>query len=337
LAITVLLSPLLANVGCQHIGPPTIAGDRLAYNKAIASSWKQQMLLNIVRLRYKDMVDFVDVGQASQSYTVTGTAEASFGASIYPLDKMMNTLTPTLTGTRTKTDNPTVIYTPQSGSDFTRNLIAPIKPNELFNLIEERYSNVMGLAVISINGIHNDPKDTKFKRVAKAISDAYFNGDVSFPIETQPDSKDKRVFMTIPEQDSKPCQICAVSTIRELLRLKAAVTKFEIVVGTHPAKETEIAVRTHSAISAMIWLSHYVPERIGSARTDPEPPLKVYRDSRKPGDEYDAIKYRGNWYWIDWNNDDRSSQAMIYLRTLLALADTAARPTAPVLTIPASR
>ena len=274
LAITVLLSPVLANVGCQHIGPPTIAGDRLAYNKAISDSWKQQMLLNIVRLSYRDMADFVDVGQTSQSYTLTGTAEASFGASIYPWDKIMNTLTPTLTGTRTKTDNPTVIYTPQSGSDFTKNLIAPIKPPELFNLIEEHYSNVFNFAVESINGVRN-PTNTKFREVAGAILEAYCKGDIRFPIEIDPDSKEKKVFMVIEEQDYKPSEPCPelryvrypplyrstdspVAVVRETLRLKTTVTKFEIVAGTRPTKETEIAVRTRSPISTMIWLSNYV-------------------------------------------------------------------------------
>jgi len=368
LAITVLLSPVLANVGCQHIGPPTIAGDRLAYNKAISDSWKQQMLLNIVRLHCRDMADFVDISNASQNYTLTGTAQASFGASIYPWDKIMNTLTPSLMGGRTKMDNPTVTYTPQSGSDFTKNLIAPIKPPELFNLIEEHYSNVINFAAESINGVRNYPTNTTFRELAAAILEAYCKGDIRFPIEIDPDSKEKKVFMVIEEQDStsEPCpqlrdvrcppryriqpSPVPVAIVRETLRLKAGVTKFEIVAGTRPTKETEIAVRTRSPISTMIWLSRYVPEIIGQctsqsaysksdasdAPRDPDPPLTVHIDSTKPGDKYNAIKYRDNWFWIDWD-DCRNSQTMIYLRTLLALADTGARPTAPVLAIPASR
>ena len=96
--INLFLSAALAHSGCQHIGPRTIAEDRIAYNEAIASSWKEQILLNIVRLRYSDMADFVDVGTASQNYTLTGTTQASFGASILPWDRVMNTLTPSLMG-----------------------------------------------------------------------------------------------------------------------------------------------------------------------------------------------------------------------------------------------
>jgi hypothetical protein len=357
---------MLAYIGCQHIGPRTIAEDRIAYNEAILSSWKEQMLLNIVRLRYSDMADFVDVGTASQNYTLTATTQASFGASIFPWDRAMTTLMPSLMGTRTKSDNPTVTYTPQSGSDFTKNLIAPIKPDELFNLFEENYRNVMNLGVMAINDIRNEPANirarTLFRKVARAMSEAYCKGDLRFPVEIQPDGKEKTVFMIIEERDSsnEPCPedlrydplFAApgdpVAVIREALRLKPGVTKFKIVVGWRPTKEDEIAGRTHSAISAMIWLSQYVQVPEGSfakypglkrrrVPEDPEPLLTVHSGPTKPaGDKYAVIKYQDNWFWIDWG-DPRSTRAMIYLRTLLALADTGARPTTPVLTLPISR
>jgi hypothetical protein len=102
----------------------------------------------------------------------------------------------------------------------------------------------------------------------------------------------------------------------------------------------------------MIWLSQYVqvpessiakyPNKFRKMRVpeDPEgdPPLTVYTCSTKPAekDKYAVIKYQDNWFYIS-GDDYRSNQALIYLRTMLALADTGARPTAPVLTLPVSR
>jgi len=125
------------------------------------------------------------------------------------------------------------------------------------------------------------------------------------------------------------------------------VTKFEVVAESRPAKETEIAVRTRSAIAAMIWLSKYVKvppsslpggpnllEREWNPPKDTDPPLTVCNGPEKPRDKYAAVKYHGYWFWIDWN-DHNSNQSMVYVRTMLALADTGARPTSPVVTIPA--
>lgn len=344
LAIILASASAFLALACQHIGPGTVPRDRLAYNEAVSTSWKEQILLNIVRLRYHDMADFVDVGTIQQSHTLMGTVSGTLSSTLNPWNIVTSTLSPSVTGGASTTDNPSVTYAPQSGSDFTRNLIAPIKPYELFNLIEDGYHNVMRLAVVSIDGIPNDPKDRDFKDVTRAISDGYLNGDVSFPVEMQPDGNEKKIFMIVPEQDStseasrdsksRP----PIVAIRQILHLKPAATRFEIKVGTHPKTDTEIAVRTHSVISAMIRLSDYVPrsKQEELARVETDPPLTVHIGSNKPSNAYAAVKYQGNWFWID-QGDRRSNQAVVYLRTMLALADTGARPTAPVLTIPASR
>ena len=60
-------------MGCRHLGPQTVEHDRFDYNTAIADSWQQQTLLNIVKLRYSDMPLFVDVASVVSSYTLEGS------------------------------------------------------------------------------------------------------------------------------------------------------------------------------------------------------------------------------------------------------------------------
>jgi hypothetical protein len=47
--------------GCTHLGPKTVAVDRFDYGTAIVESWKQQTLLNLVKLRHRDLPVLVDV------------------------------------------------------------------------------------------------------------------------------------------------------------------------------------------------------------------------------------------------------------------------------------
>jgi len=49
---------------CTSIGPATVPHDRIDYGSSIGNSWKEQTLLNLVKLRYGDMPIFLDVAQA---------------------------------------------------------------------------------------------------------------------------------------------------------------------------------------------------------------------------------------------------------------------------------
>ena len=67
-------------------GPKTVARDRFDYSSALTNSLKEQMLMNLVKIRYLDPPTFLDVAQVVATYTFESSASLNLpswgGASI---------------------------------------------------------------------------------------------------------------------------------------------------------------------------------------------------------------------------------------------------------------
>lgn len=351
----VIVIALLGIVGCRHIGPRTIVDDRIPYNDAIATSWKQQTLLNIVRLRYMDVPEFVDVPSIVNGYEHGRTATAGLGGELYPDSSPSTFFSPELRGTRTMIDRPTITYAPQTGSEFTRNLTNPIPPISILNLIESGNPAdvVLELAVESINGIRNrgysgalHDGDAEFQQVIQIMKNAQASGYVDLRAAPDADADNVNVLMGIRDQGIPPPVAQELDQLRRLLRLDPEVEEFKIVFGMLPKAKDEIAIRTRSILRIMTFLSlsvqvpqcHVVDGRapdFGIREAQSASQFTVFCGCEEPCDAFAAIQYQGHWFWID-PRDFHSKRTMTYLKILLAFADTKQKGVAPALTIRAN-
>lgn len=348
---------LMGSSGCQHIGPRTIMDDRIPYNEAISTTWKQQTLLNLVRLRYMDLPEFVDVSSVVNGYEHGHTTSGSLGTQLYPRAAVSNFLNLGFGGSRTMVDRPTISYTPQGTSEFTRSLINPIPPISILNLIESGAPAdvVLELAVESINGVRNrgftgelQMGDPEYQQAIEIMKKGQASGNVSLRVmsgEDKDGEESLQVLMGIRDTDISPELAAELDHMRNLLRLDPEIRQFRIVFGMLPEKNDEIAFRTRSLLRIMNYLSLYVqvpPEHLADGRASdwgdfgtPAPPMVVYSGCEPPCDSYAAVQYQGYWFWID-QRDFNSKRSMGYLKVLLALVDTRQRDAAPALTIRAN-
>ena len=205
-ALGCLVLILLGPTGCQHYGPRSIVADRIPYNEAIATSWKEQTLLNIVKLRYMDTPFFIDVPQITSGYTLQaiGTANGGIFPPVSPLASFAQQLGLTLNLQGAYQDRPTISYTPQTNAQFIRNLTQPINPGSVLFLLQSGYPAdvVFDLTVESINGVNNRsvsggqlrPAEPEFDRVVQTLRKAQILGHVGIGIEQEKDKRDAVAF-----------------------------------------------------------------------------------------------------------------------------------------------
>ncbi len=352
-----LLMVLPGPIGCRHFGPRSITADRIPYNEAVASSWKEQTLLNIVKLRYMDTPFFTEIPQITSGYTYQGTATANGGifSPVSPLANFSQQLGATLNLQGSYQDRPTISYQPQTGAQFIRNLTQPINPGSVLFLMQSGYPAdvVFDLTVESINGVQNRsvsggqlrPAEPEFTRMVQVLRKAQISGHVGIRVQREKDKSDA-VALFFQDKNVDPELARELAEVRKSLGLDPTRNEFRVVFGATAANPNEIAILTRSIIRILSELSTFVEvpvehqirgiaPPIGEEPTDGPAQFRVLSGPKKPCDPFVAVCYEDRWFWIE-KSDFRSKRTLGYLLILLALADTGAKENLPVITIQAN-
>jgi len=357
-----LLAPLVITLaafgpGCRHYGPRSITADRIPYNEAIASSWKEQTLLNVVKMRYMDMPFFVDVPQITSGYTLQGTATANGGIvpPVSPLASFAQQLGLNLNLQGAYQDRPTISYAPQTGSQFIRNITNPINPGSVLYLLQSGYPAdfVFNLTVDSINGVRNRSvsggqlraADPEFTRITQTLRKAHVAGHVGIRVQADKDKKESVAFF-FHDKNIDPAFAGELADVRKALRIDPEQADFRVTFGATATDTHEIAILSRSVLRILQELSTFVDVPVdhlargialplAEVTTETAPPFHVYSGAEMPCDPFAAVCYEGRWFWIE-KNDILSKRTLGTLLIFLALADTGAKENLPVITIQAN-
>ena len=351
-----LLTAAALIAGCAHYGPHTISRDGFDYNRAIVDASNQQLLLNLVRMRYNDPWLFLSVGSVVAQYEVKGSADVApvFGNGAG------------LTGAAADvgvgySERPTISYTPITGSDFAKDMLTPVRPEILF-LLSNMGWEIKSLLVSCVDGING----LKNARGGPTWMFAPNAGSFSEFLETmqvlqRADAYSVRVVKEEKEQWRVTFELLEPKTddvrraqdrFRQLLGLDPKGTVFSIHSGIPPAAPDEIKVQTRSLLGVYYFFAQLVevPEEDVAAhrvlvtknadgsRYDWSQLVgklfKVRSQKDEPPDAFIKVRHRGSWFYIA-DDDPFSKQTYALLNTMTLLQATSSKGASPLLTISA--
>lgn len=335
---------VLLPAGCATMGPQSIPRDRQGYSSAIGESWKEQTLLNIVRLRYADAPMFLDVSSVVASYSAEGQLDAGVN---FPSNDASNSA---IGGYGRFTTKPTISYAPLTGDKFTQSLLRPIPPVAVFQMIQAGYPAdfILGATTRAINGRYNRSAginarraDPEFVQLAEAFRRIQQSEGLGMRIEQREHGEATLLFF----RSGASAQLAAdVETVRGLLGIQPS-PEFNLVYGSIQRSDHEIALLTRSMLEILMDFSNCIDvplDHIASGRTyagyapaesaSAQRLATIHSGASAPPDAYAAVRYRGTWYWID-DHDMASKRAFAFMMMFFSLAETGKTAPPPVLTI----
>jgi len=351
--LAVALAGALVLTGCKSIGPGTVSRDRFDYSASIADSWKQQTLLNIVKLRYMDQPVFVDVASIVAGYSLqTGI---SVGGTVSSAKAVQQDFV-SGAGQAIYTDRPTITYVPLTGQKFLAGLLTPIEPKNIFFMLQSGYAAdfMLALTVESLNGVRNRSviagavreADPEFNRVLQLMREVQAAGAVGLRVLENKD-KTSTAVMFFRRENLPPETLEKSAEIRRLLKLPAEQKQFNLIYSPTAGGDGELGVGSRSMLQIMQAMASYtevpeadvkegraMPSLASTNGTAKSEPVRIRCSEDKPADAFAAVHYRNHWFWVD-DRDLRSKRAFTAIMFIFTMIQNTGDEKLPLVTIPA--
>ena len=143
--ICIVIACLLA-AGCQ-LGPKTLEHSRIHYNHAVQTTASEEMLLNLVRMKYRDPVEFVRIPSITGQHTYSGDLGFVIpfnGGGLSAIDLGAE-------------EKPTIVYQPEQGAEFSSRILSRIGTETLDLLASKGWAadRTMRLIIRNMNDVDN--------------------------------------------------------------------------------------------------------------------------------------------------------------------------------------
>jgi len=344
--------------GCHQAGPASVKTGRADYNIAIQQTNSEQLLLNLVRLRYRDTPYFMEVASVSTNFdfdasALAGTSLPESEGKIYSFGAGVG-----------YTERPTITYAPLQGDQFVTQLMSPVDLDTILLLYHSGWSieRIFRVSLQRVNDLKNAPSASgptpdyvpeykDFRKVAKLLRQLQRRGVLDVGRAASDDPNKPSVEIRIADE---AIEWDEVKQFCKLLGLEYGRTSFRLTTALGGGGKDRIAAVPRSLMGSLFYVSQSVEvpqedERmrrvtvtrdVGEDRFDWREVtgglMHIHSSKRQPTNTYLAIYYRGSWFYID-DDDLTSKSTFSLLMQLFALQAGEVKATVPILTLPLSR
>lgn len=350
---------MLLLVSCSSMGPNSVRAGRLEYNKALGQSASEQMLLNIVKMRFLDRPVFLSVTSMTSNLSFQ-TELSTSTPDVFKSTAFTTTVNPSLTWK----DNPTITYEELTGAEYVTQMLSPIPADTIVLLLQSWPADmVLTLAVNEINNINNNwnPINPNLNADAKEENDRFneltqiiesldaqrtLEWLVTRNIETSGVTTETAILLNRPKDAKTEKLANSLLAALGLKRADKGTTLFTVEYGLQPKNDSTIVFGTRSIQDIMSFASMDVdiPESLKDmalARTlgwsdrDGYGLLHIKSSRSEPNNVAVTIPYKGYWFYVE-DDDLQSKATFLLMQVLMGMQSGATSQGAPVLTIPIS-
>ena len=367
-AILGLLFSTLFLTGC-HVSSRTSmygSGGRTSYNIAAQNTTNQELLLNLVRLRYSDTPYFLELNGI--------TTQFNFSGKVFPSIKIpgFDNDNPAAFGAEMGWSNqPTIQYSPLEGKDFAIQLMQPLDlriiqgllftgwdVDRVFRLLIQHMADISNASSASGPIPLKPPHYKKFFECLHLLRHFQALGQLQVGVRYIPTGERHISEDEACKERPNAIQISFPANGEDSHRLADLLegikkSKGRYVLNMRQAfnEAAEIGIMTRSLLSTMYYLSLgiTIPPRDIAAGTvamtqnsdgslfDWEEVVgdlfNVKWSPHYPQNSYLAVAYRGNWFYID-DGDVNSKRTFVLLQQIYNLQAKQQEKETPILSIP---
>lgn len=292
----------LALTGCS-VAPKAIKRNYTTYNHTIHYNQSQQMLLNLVRMRYRESPLFMKVGAVSTSYSFDINGGGSIGSSFGEDNWGIN-------AGGGYSERPTVTYTPIEGDTFVKQMLAEVNLSSFVLLYRSGWpiTTLSHVLVEKFGRRVNNPDSPTyddFVDLVRQLQDAQDSGNLEVVAE------DEDMYLQLRDETM------GMNVAADMIPLEDVQMRSFVDVMFYLAKNTQVPEANRDQVKS----------------ADPNGWMTIRYTQNAPNDAMVFVNYNGAFYSIG-RTDIQSKDTFALLKLIFQMQAGDIKSVQPILTLP---